>query len=52
MIETKGTSHNPLFVIEVQVKDEATATAEGKSKSLAAQAAAQALLDQLGIEIS
>ncbi len=43
----EGPAHQPLFTVEVSVRDRAPAVGEGRSKRLAEQAAAEALLESL-----
>jgi len=47
VVERTGPAHAPKFVIEVTVKGQAPARAEGESKRLAEKAAAQALLGEM-----
>ncbi|MBM3557232.1 MAG: ribonuclease III [Alphaproteobacteria bacterium] len=47
VVETSGPDHDPNFTIEVAVEGEAAARGQGKSKRLAEQAAAEALLARL-----
>ncbi len=47
ILHTEGPAHEPRFVIEVTVRDRSPATATGRSKRAAEQAAAAALLEQL-----
>jgi ribonuclease-3 len=49
VIERSGPDHAPEFVIEVQVKSGQSASAKAQSKRAAQQAAAEALLTQLGV---
>ena len=43
----EGPAHQPVFTVEVSVRDRAPAVGEGRSKRLAEQAAAEALLETL-----
>ena len=48
LVRRDGPDHAPHFVVEVRVAGEGTATGEGRSKRDAQQAAAKAMLEQLG----
>ncbi|HTT83758.1 MAG TPA: ribonuclease III [Rhizomicrobium sp.] len=48
LVRREGPDHAPHFVVEVSVAGESTALGEGRSKREAQQAAAKAMLDQLG----
>jgi ribonuclease-3 len=48
LLRREGPDHAPHFVVEVSVCGEGTASGEGRSKREAQQAAAKAMLDQLG----
>jgi ribonuclease-3 len=49
VVNRSGPQHEPLFVVEVAVKDRAAAIGEGKSKRQAEQEAARALLVREGV---
>ena len=49
VVETSGASHNPSFVIQVDVQGVEPAIATGSSKRAAEKAAALALLERLGV---
>ena len=48
LVRREGPDHAPHFVVEVSITGEGTAIGEGRSKREAQQAAARAMLDQLG----
>jgi ribonuclease-3 len=48
LVRRDGPDHAPHFVVEVSVAGDGTASGEGRSKREAQQAAAKAMLDQLG----
>ena len=48
LVRRDGPDHAPHFVVEVSVPGEGTASGEGRSKREAQQAAARAMLDELG----
>lgn len=50
IIETHGAHHRPTFVLEVRVEGVEAVQGKGASKREAAQVAAKAMLEQLGIE--
>jgi len=47
VIKKEGSEHDPLFYVKVSVEGKGTAVGEGKSKKLAEQEAAKALLEML-----
>jgi ribonuclease-3 len=46
-VRTEGPPHEPLFAVEVEVRDQSPVTASGRTKRTAEQAAAAALLERL-----
>lgn len=46
-VRTEGPPHDPLFAVEVEVRDQSPVTASGRTKRTAEQAAAAALLERL-----
>ena len=46
-VHTEGPPHEPLFAVEVEVRDQPAVTATGRTKRTAEQAAAAALLERL-----
>ncbi len=49
IISRTGPDHDPLFAVEVTVKGFATETGEGRSKRIAEQNAAEAMLYREGV---
>jgi len=51
VVSRTGPQHEPMFIVDVEVENHATARGEGKSKRLAEQDAARCLLQREGVRV-